>query len=85
MLIGFDGLVDMVQALREFAEDLPFRRRFLVVDRLLFRLGHFRTPDGVHAQILVEDHEQVIQPPLTESLVAELGIRRLGNVRLFNG
>lgn len=81
MLVGFDAFVEVVQSLGEFAEDLPFRRGLLVLDRLLSELGHLRSPDGVDAEVLVENHEQVVQPALAETLVLELGIgcvRRVG-------
>lgn len=72
MLIGFDALVEMVQAFGQLAENFPFRGGFLVLDRLLAVLGHFGAPDGVDAEVFVQHHEEVIEPSFTQTLVAEL-------------
>ena len=74
VLVRLDALVEVVQSLSEFAQNFPFGGGLLVFHCLLAELGHLGPPDCVDAEILVEDHKQVVQPPLTETLVLELGI-----------
>lgn len=74
MLVGFDTFVEVVEPFGEFAQDLPFRRRLLVLHRLLSGLGHLCSPDGIYAEVFVEDHEKVVQPPLAKALVLELRV-----------
>lgn len=35
--------------------------------------GHVGAPDGVDAEVFVEDHEEVVEPALAEPFVSELG------------
>lgn len=83
MAVGLDGLVEVVQPLGQLAQNLPLRRRLLVVDGLLAGLCHLRAPDGVDAQVLVEDHEEVVEPALAEPLVLELRVAGVGGVGLI--
>lgn len=82
MLVCLDALVKVVQALGQLAEYFPLCGRFLVLDCLLAVLGHFRAPDGVDAEVFVEDHEEIVEPAFTETFVAELGVVRVGGVML---
>jgi hypothetical protein len=34
-------------------------------------LRHLRAPDGVHAQVLVEHHEEAVEPALAQPLIVE--------------
>ena len=51
------------------------------------RLGarHVGAPDGVDAQVLVQDHEEVVEPALAEAFVLEVGVVGVGWVRLRDG
>lgn len=69
--VGFDGFVLVVQALSEGAEDLPLFGGLLVLHLLGTVLGHFGAPDGVDAKILVENHEEAVEPALAEAFVIE--------------
>lgn len=82
MLVCLDALVKVVQALGQLAKDFPLRGRFLVLDCLLAVLGHFRAPYGVDTEVFVEYHEEIVEPAFTETLVAELGVVRVGRVVL---
>jgi hypothetical protein len=35
-------------------------------------LSHLCAPDGVNSEILVENHEQIVEPSFAETLVTEL-------------
>ena len=72
----------MMQSFRQVAENLPFLGRFLVVEGLLLAFRHVGPPDRVDAQVFVQDHEEVVEPPLAETLVLELGIMGVRWVRL---
>lgn len=69
--VGFNGLLGVLETVCERAEDLPFLGGFLVLHRLSAVLRHLRTPDGVYAQVLVENHEQAVQPTLAETLIVQ--------------
>jgi hypothetical protein len=36
-------------------------------------LGHFGAPDGVDAQVFVEDHEEAVEPAFAEAFVVKAG------------
>lgn len=40
--------------------------------------GHVGAPDGVDAEVFVEDHEEVVEPALAEAFVSELGVGIVG-------
>lgn len=61
-----------MQPFCQLAEDLPFLGRFLVVEGLLFAFGHVGPPDRVDAQVFVQYHEEVVEPPLAQTLVLKL-------------
>ena len=69
--VRLDRLVDVLQALGERAEDLPFLGRLLVLHALGAVLRHLRPPYGVDAQVLVQNHEEAVEPALAEALVVE--------------
>jgi len=72
VFVRLDGLVDVVQAFGQLAENLPLLGALLVQQLLLSVLCHFGAPDGVDAQVFVEDHEEVVEPAFAETLVLEL-------------
>jgi len=55
----------------EGTKDLPFFSRFLVLHLLGTVLGHFGAPDGVDAEVFVENHEEAIKPAFAEAFVVE--------------
>ena len=75
----------MVQPLRQLAQDLPLLGRFAVFAGRVFRFGagHVGAPDGVDAEVFVEDHEEVVEPTLAETLVVELGVLVFGGGGLW--
>ena len=70
--VRLDRLVGVLQSLRKGAENLPLLGRLLVLHALRPVLRHLRAPDGVYAEVLVENHKQAVEPPLAEALVVEL-------------
>lgn len=80
-LVCLNALVEVVESLGELAENLPLSSRLLVFHRLLTGLSHLGSPDGVDAKVFVENHEEVVKPSFTKTLVLELCIgvvRRIG-------
>jgi len=48
----------------------------------LLGAGHVGTPDGVDAQVFVEDHEEVVEPALAEAFVVDVGVAGVGGIGL---
>lgn len=86
----------MMQTLGQLTEDLPLLCAFAVnggggggrgvwVGGCLGGAGHVGAPDGVDAEVFVEDHEEVVEPALAEAFVLEVGVVGVGGVRLEGG
>lgn len=55
--VCLNGFVCVLQAFGKGTQNLPFFGGFPVLHALGAVLSHLRAPDGVDAQVLVEDHE----------------------------
>lgn len=66
----------MMQALRQLPQNLPLLGRLAVFAGGVFGFGagDVGAPDGVDAEVFVEDHEEVVEPALAEAFVVELGV-----------
>lgn len=71
--VCLDRLLVVLKTFGKTTENLPFLGRLLVLHGLGTVLRHLCAPDGVDAQVLIQHHEEAIEPTLAETLVVEAG------------
>lgn len=61
----------MPESESKITEQFPFGAGLAVWNLLRAIVCCFCSPESVYSQILIQNHEQVIKPTLTEALIAE--------------
>lgn len=74
----------MVKAGSKGAKDFPFFGGLLVLQGLGAVLSHLGSPDGVDAEVFVEDHEKAVEPALAEAFVVKASELLFGSIGLWD-